>query len=54
LIVFALGLAVACVVRLVFMIWVYGCIALIAMGVGAWRAIPVRRRSRRPVLMAPA
>jgi hypothetical protein len=39
LLVFALGLAVACVARVMFMVWVYGCIGLIALTLGMWRAI---------------
>jgi hypothetical protein len=45
LIVFALGLAVAYVVRAIFMWLVYGCIGLIAVSLCVWRAL--RRNGRR-------
>jgi hypothetical protein len=38
LIVFALGLAIACVARVIFMVWVYACIALIGVSLCVWRA----------------
>jgi hypothetical protein len=52
LIVFALGLAVAYVVRVTFMALVYGCIGLIAVSLCVWRAIGLRGQTRRLVLIA--